>query len=96
MWEPAMESSIAKRRRELFEKRKERAVNSIRFRIDEYAELEGVSRENATQKLHEDFEWSPDSAWTLVNLAEMYGSFILASAYAYAVVRDIEDGELGF
>lgn len=39
--------------------------------------------------------WTPAGAGAIITLAQEYGSFILANAYALALTLKIEDGESG-
>ena len=41
-------------------------------------------------------EWSPQAASHLLQLARVYGSFMLRNALAISLALEIEDGELGF
>lgn len=40
-------------------------------------------------------DWTPDGAVTVVQLARIYGSFVLANALAMAEALEIEDGAAG-
>ena len=65
------------------------------------AELDAYDGSSAAVKkitlaLSEQHDWSHSAAFTLVNLAQDYGTFMLRNALALAEALEIEDGALGF
>ena len=74
--------------------------SNVEMLVDEYESiLSGLSiDENETElshKLRVECDWTEKGANAVVNLAKMYGSFVLRNALAVAIALDIEDGSIG-
>ena len=74
--------------------------SNVEILVDEYETiLSGLSiDENETElshKLRAECDWTEKGADSVLNLAKLYGSFVLRNALAVAIVLDIEDGSIG-
>ncbi len=63
---------------------------------DDGADAVEVDWELLETSLVQNAEWTPRGAHTLIQLARVYGAFMLRNAFALATALEIEDGDAGF